>query len=102
MEQYEKGFQRFHAGEVFTMMPDSWYAERGTRFPLCIAQNAKWTDSENNFALDVIFQNETVRNFCLKNNVLLFFREAWNAYFIFRELWKDRFIFRETWSRPSL
>ena len=45
----------------------------------CIAQNAKWTDSENNkqgFALDVIFQNETVCNFCLKKNVLLFFREA--------------------------
>ena len=83
----------------------SWYAERGTRFPFCIAQIAKWTDSENNkqgFALDVIFQNETVCNFCLKKNVLLFFREAWNAYFIFRELWKDRFIFRETWSRPPL
>ena len=81
----------------------SWYAERGTRFPFCIAQNAKWTDSENNkqgFALDVIFQNETVCNFCLKKNVLPFFREAWNAYFIFHELWKDRFIFRETWSRP--
>ena len=43
-----------------------------------------------------------VCNFCLKKNVLLFFREAWNAYFIFRELWKDRFIFRETWSRPPL
>ena len=30
----------------------------GTRFPFCIAQNAKWTDSENNkqgFALNVIF-----------------------------------------------
>ena len=70
-----------------------------------IAQNVKWTDSENNkqgFALDVIFQNETVCNFCLKKNVLLFFREAWNAYFIFRELWKDRFIFREMWSRPPL
>ena len=41
-------------------------------------QNAKWTDSENNkhgFALDVIFQNETVCNFCLKKNVLLFSRE---------------------------
>ena len=39
------------------------------RFFFCIAQNAKWTDSENNkqgFALDVIFQNETVFNFCLK------------------------------------
>ena len=50
-----------------------------TRFPFCIAQNTKWTDSENNkqgFALDVIFQNETVCNFCLKKNVLLFFREA--------------------------
>ena len=40
--------------------------------------------------------------FFLKQNVLLFFREAWNAYFIFRELWKDRFIFREMWSRPPL
>ena len=53
----------------------SWYAERGTRFPFCIAQIAKWTDSENNkqgFALDVIFQNETLFNFCLKKNVLLF------------------------------
>ena len=40
-----------------------------------IAQNVKWTDSENNkqgFALDVIFQNETLFNFCLKKNVLLF------------------------------
>ena len=40
--------------------------------------------------------------FFLKQNVLLFFHEAWNAYFIFRELWKDRFIFREMWSRPPL
>ena len=35
-------------------------------FLFCIAQNAKWTDSENNkqgFALDVIFQNKTVCNF---------------------------------------
>ena len=41
----------------------------------CIAQNAKWTDSENNkqgFALDVIFQNETVFNFCLKKNFSFF------------------------------
>ena len=40
-----------------------------------IAQNVKWTDSENSkqgFALDVIFQNETLFNFCLKKNVLLF------------------------------
>ena len=28
------------------------------------------------FFLNVIFQNETVCNFCLKKNVLLFFREA--------------------------
>ena len=72
-------------------------------FLFCIAQNAKWTDSENNkqgFALDVIFQNKAICNFCLKKNVLLFFREARNAYFIFRELWKDHFIFREKWSRP--
>ena len=44
-----------------------------------IPQNAKWMDSENNkqgFALDVIFHNVTVCNFCLKKNVLLFFREA--------------------------
>ena len=82
-----------HLLQVFTMMPDSWYAERGTRFPLCIAQNAKWTDSENNFALDVIFQNETVRNFCLKNNVLLFFREAWNAFFYFSWIVKGPFYF---------
>ena len=68
-----------------------WYAERETRFPFCIAQNAKWTDSENN-----------KQGFALGKNVLPFFREAWNAYFIFRELWKDRFIFRETWSRPPL
>ena len=81
----------------------SWYAERGTRLPFCITQNAKWTNSEKNkqgFALDVIFQNETVYNFWVRKNVLLLFHEAWNAYFIFRELWKDRFIFRETWSRP--
>ena len=25
----------------------SWYAEGRTRFPFCIAQNAKWTDSKN-------------------------------------------------------
>ena len=69
----------------------SWYVERGTRFPFCIKQG---------FALDVIFQKETVCNFCLKKKVRLFFREAWNAYFIFREMWKHRFIFLETWSRP--
>ena len=58
-------------------------------FLFCIGQNAKWTDSENNkqgFALDVIFQNKAICNFCLEKNVLLFFREARNAYFIFREL----------------
>ena len=41
-------------------------------FLLCIA---KWTGSEDNkqgFALDVMFQNETVCNFCLKKNVPLF------------------------------
>ena len=45
----------------------------------CIAQNAQWTDSENNklgFALDVIFQNETVCNFCLKKNFPFLLREA--------------------------
>ena len=71
----------------------SWYAEQVARLPFCITQNAKWTNSEKNkqgFALDVIFQNETVCNFCVRKNVLLFFHEAWNAYFIFRE----------TWSRP--
>ena len=69
----------------------SWYVERGTRFPFCVKQG---------FALDVIFQKETVCNFCLKKNVRLFFREAWNTYFIFREMWKHRFILLETWSRP--
>ena len=42
----------------------------------------------------------STRNFCSTKNVLLFFREAWNAYFIFHELRNDRFIFRETRSRP--
>ena len=38
-------------------------------------QNAKWTDSENNkqgFALDVIFQNKTVCNFCFKKKFFFF------------------------------
>ena len=78
----------------------SWYAELGTRFPFCIAQNAKWTDSENNkqgFALDVIFQNETV---CKEKRSPFF---TWSVKCLFfRELWKNRFIFRETWSRPPL
>ena len=57
-------------------------------FLICIAQNAKWTDRENNkqgFALDVIFPNETVCNFCLKKNVLLFFTCSVKCLF-FREL----------------
>ena len=56
------------------------YAERGTRFPFCIAQDAKWTESDNHwegFALNVIFQNVTLSNFCLfKEKRSPFFREA--------------------------
>ena len=38
----------------------------GFRWPFCIAQNAKWTESDNNkkgFPLDLIFQNVMVCNF---------------------------------------
>ena len=52
-------------------------------------QNAKWTDGENNkqgFALDEIIQNETVCNFCLKKNVLLFSVKGEKPIFFFREL----------------
>ena len=45
-----------------------------------IAQNVKWTDSENSkqgFALDVIFQNETLFNFCLGKVRFFLGGEGW-------------------------
>ena len=70
-------------------------------FVICRTRNSvSFLHQNKAFALDVIFQKEMVCNFCLKKNVRLFIREAWNAYFIFREMWKHSFIFRETWSRP--
>ena len=75
------------------MVPFVICRTRNSVRPFCVKQG---------FALDVIFQKETVCNFCLKKNVRLFFREAWNAYFIFCEMWKHRFILLETWSRPPL
>ena len=48
----------------------------GDLWPASFSSSVSFTDSENNkqgFALDVVFQNETVCKFCLKKNVLLFF-----------------------------